>query len=90
MSQNELDAVTTTVKKYLTLVESEMHVSFKSDQSLSIIDFVSCFECRVRKMEEKDKDGENAETVSSSLTAVILPNLSEAKRIKLGTRIIAL
>lgn len=82
LSSKEAGSVFSKIKKYLVLIEGESHVSFKSDLTLSIVDFVSCFECRVQKME--DKDNETIETTASNLTALVLPGLSDVKKTKLG------
>lgn len=85
LSSKEGESVFSKIKKYLALIEGESHVSFKSDLTLSIVDFVSCFECRVQKME--DKESETIETMTSNLTALVLPGLSDVKKTKLGEMI---
>lgn len=87
LSSKEAESVFSKIRKYLTLIEGEAHVSFKSDLTLSIVDFVSCFECRVQKIE--DKDNETIETSASNLTALVLPGLSDVKKIKLGEMILS-
>ena len=74
----EIDTIKRELQSYDERVPEKSSVSFEADYVMTIVEFLSCFECQMHKEDKTESGG----TVTS---VKIFSAISESKRMKLGT-----